>query len=461
MVSMVIGVTLLLGLSTMYQLSGQTSLQISNSSDIYSSGLQAIDYLRANIKYAGANFIFPPPLTTQNYDDGGTNWVMPGWTYIGYYYDSYYTPFYPRMLPFYFSQIDVNAGLIQCINYSASDPQYFGIQQYQGQKFLAECWVADNAADKNNFFNNYGIDVNGSVSNICPDNIHNCGGWWHNDVYQRLIPHVVVQTNPNNAAAGDSISITFAVRATGLMDCLGNVIPGPSAGGTNVPVLVNDVFQVSTNNTLQCQTRSQTNGVWTTMSAWTDIVPNIEHMRVMVGMSDAVGNWTAYASNNRYAMPTDTNPPSSPTYVPLYTPPNPNTFIDINRIVSVRISLVARSTQNVLPSATATTMTLFNRPTSVQYTSTKDRLQRKLFTTTIFLENFIPPPYPGHCVKAPSSGQYYIKTSGIPWVNSASSYDTCAGPIWNANCAYFPTFDQCEASRNYWINMNYSSAVPN
>lgn len=425
LLSLAIGAILLIGLAKLHFIVQQTYNKISSTSDVYTSGLQALDYLNSNAAKAGAGFITPTITQTPIRQAGApASFVMQGWSYLGYFYDN----------PHVFSTAQTFASNVfnsckDLLLNSYPNSEYIALQNSN------TCYISPTGFDANILYNNYGIDSSGSNVIACAgDTSHRCGGTGNaaqvrNDIYQRLIPHVQVASN---GAQGDLLAINFAVRNGNATNCLGNTVNAVNSATTTVPILINNNFRVSTNNTLQCQTRTRGDaGNWGAMSAWVDIIPNIEHMRVMVGVNDNLENATAI---NRYVVPTA---PSSAS-------------LDQNRIVSIRLALIARSPNRFKPTANSQNFNLFYGPTNtnIVYTSAFDNLKRNLFTSTIYLKEFIPPYYPAHCVQAsPGSGRFYIKIGGTPWVNSATSSDYCCGPQ-GSNCYYFNTLSECELNRN-------------
>jgi len=463
MVGIAIGSVLLLALSVLYSISKGTFVTVSSISEVSSTGFQAIDYLRMNIKNAGAGIIHPspPPQTFPNggageggggpscgpYGPGNTWWVKQGWTYLGYFIDNW-----PRLGNEYDnpSATDLMQDCIQNYrNVNYPDAMYIGLQ------YNYQCFVPTNNAafDKNVLYNSpYGQGT--TQATACSDGVHNCGGCWHNDVYQYLLPHVVVSSN---GAKGDQLIVTFAIsNSNNYTDCLGNLVSIPSTGvssttTTTVPVLISNAFRISpTTNTLQCQSRTRSNGNWSVSTSswpaansWTDIFPNIEYMKVAVGVND---NLTGYGQSGTGSPTNDEwGDPSVNRYV---LPADNSSPLDPNRIISVRLALVTRSANNMLPTAQAPTFTLLpsfsaaSFPTATYTPAVADRLQRKLVTTTIYLENYSAPGYPLHCVHDGST--WYVKVAGIPWQNTGTATDFCCGAY---SCQTFSSFNACETAR--------------
>src|SRR5438876_591071 len=102
-ISILIGSLLLIGVAQLLGISRQMFAQISGISDLFTTGFEAIQYLRTNINNAGGGLIFPnqaydprADLTAFNcpgYCGGGgavgvgAAATLPGWKYLGYYYD--------------------------------------------------------------------------------------------------------------------------------------------------------------------------------------------------------------------------------------------------------------------------------------------------------------------------------------------------------------------------------------
>lgn len=537
MISVLIGSLLLTGVAQLLGISRQIFQQVSGTSDLYNNGLSAIQYLRMNVKYAGRGITYPvqaPDPTSQltanttvlnlccnpNATAGtGVMAAIPGWVYIGYYYDcgqggagalwSFGKPDKPtsnqtpKPMP-----VGPNVNPFSCalatetFNLDATKPD--NERYYANVACNCQCRSSDPGYIQDELLNRlvpfYKITAPatlnpapGASSKIIPaksddatdtctgDSTLNCGGHCRQSVYQRLIPHVHVAPNANTAY-GDELSIIFAVRNgyNNVTDCRGTIVnpsnPSnpPDGAATTQPVLLQNKFKVAisaTTNlpTLQCQSTLQTNGVWASPSGWTDIISNVEVLKVMVGVNDNVSTQTVTVNN----LPVPIN--NVNRYVPapfpatqLYNGKVTASTLDINKVISIRLALVVRSADKVLPQPASTTLTLFPATTIAPLTAvtstptTPDQYQRKVFTTTIFLEAFNQPSYVPHCVKG--SNQFYIKTAGIPWVDGATSSDQCCGDP-SGTCYYYNSFSDCETDR-YWktgglINTNcYTQGTP-
>lgn len=530
MISIVIGSLLLIGIAQLLGLSRQMFAQISGLSDLFTTGFETMEYLRSNCNRAGYGFLPPgqanvnatnfgpcngrycgswPDNSGQSYQaydpradivatycgtcgtgcgvGTGPAAVIPGWKYLGYYYDcgapsggndwrlgapKINSPLGPNFIAPGGTTPGNCANAALNWNYNATYPDN-GIY-FMSLESVQQCNISDPNYDQTEllsrlvpYYNDVYSPCNGSnkcyqngacgYATLCSaDPGHNCGGQCRMAVYQYLMPHVTVTTNPNGM--GDQLAVIFAIRdgINNIPDCSGKYISPVANPITTVPIMIQNKFQVAISATsglptLQCQSMQRVNGSWSVLTQWTDIVPNIEYFRVMLGLNDNIDRNSNTASGfsstsvNRYV--------ATPIPSPVYTNGAwANTTADPNRILSIRLAFVARSGDALLPAAQKPTLTLFPSSTispltPITYTpQTADRLLRKVFTTTIFLDAFLITDYPPHCVAATGgSGNYYIKIGGIPWLGSVAPSDVCCGNG-AGSCYYYPNFTSCESS---------------
>lgn len=170
----------------------------------------------------------------------------------------------------------------------------------------------------------------------------------------------VSATNGGGPNGSDTLTIRFQGSGNGagtpdgtIIDCLG------SAADANT--MVTNTFSITNNNELQCQA---INANAATPNDTQVLISGVENFKVLLG-EDLDGDNTA----DRYV-------------------PGNYAFLNLDRVVSVRVSLLMRTEQPVNPFVQNTSFYLAGS----SYTPPADRYLRKQFTFTILLRNLMSNP---------------------------------------------------------------------
>jgi len=443
LLSLIVGVAVsaifLLMIAQLGSISKSNYIQAQNILELNENGRTAIHFLRQYVEVGGDGILQPKSIGNLQLNSTGRTpatppaggfAVLPDWVYIGYYSEN--TPQLTNVVQSGDATPSTCASTMDASS-SLSALQFFSLQN------CGVCYSPDPSStspyDKSQLADNP-LDITATccqpagsscsnASNFCLTPNYNCGGTSLGAVYQKLLQPVCVGVNcvganPTATPSGDVLTVYYANRGPGNISTFSGTTVAPIIP-TLAATLNSYTFQVdSTTHTLQALDS-------TTGTTFYNVANNVEYMAVLVGESDL----------------------SSAT--PNYTAPQMNRFVSYNtsnlypyRITAVRVGVVVRSNDQVLASIPASnniTVMAGNDGNPIVYTAPLDKYLRKVFTTTIYLRRYQLPDYLAHCTNV--SGNYYLKTGGIPFADTWTANDQCCG---GAPCNTMD-FNTCEATR--------------
>ncbi len=442
LISLMIGVAtsafLFLMVSQLVMLAKQNYKQSQNMIILTDNARDAMTFLTNNIQMSGFGIIQPVAADTLQLNSNSYSGSPPtggaaqlnNWVYIGYYQE---TTGPARLFPN--RVITSGATPVSCatlVSTNLPTVQFFGLQS------CGQCWtpnagiVFDKTALTTNPSDTTATCCISSGSSCAPPKaancgIYNCGGSLQNAVYQKMMQTVCVGTScagaaPSSAPNGDSLTVYFSNPGPGVM---------ATFTGSNLPAATTQPPDSLSSYTFYADSLTATLKAIDSFTNITyNMVNNIEYMAVLVGESDL------YSSVNLSTT---------------YSVPNMSRFVTFNtanlcpyRITAIRVALVVRSQDQILPVAPVNTTLQDLRGNNgnwITYTAPSDRYLRKIFTKTIYLQGYGLPAYRTHCVQV--GGAWYMKTGGIPYATTWTANDQCCG---GSPCKTY-TQNTCETQR--------------
>lgn len=438
-------VTLLLGVAlavVLFAMVGQliyiskhNYTQAKNIIGLNDNGREAIEFIKKNAQIAGFGVFQPVAARNVQLNSSslsvpaGGYAVIPDWVYIGYYSEN--PPAKLTNLVAGGNSTPLTCAGTMDSTLTLSSLQFFSLQSY-GLCYSQNPSLPVTPYDKSQLIDNPADTTAGCCGNgsACSTPIYNCGGTSLSQgaVYQKLMTPVCVGVNCAGAdagasASGDVLTVYFSN-------------PGPSnmttlAGQTMTPATTQPAGSLSS-YTFQVDLASKTLQVIDSNLGTTpiNIAGNIEYMAVLVGESDlytANTNGDLIPQINRYVAYNTSN---------LYP----------YRIAALRVGIVVRSQDPILPSVPVNLnipVLLGNDGNPIVYVAPSDQYMRQVYTTTIYLNSYKMPDYLPHCVNFNLSGNYYLKTGGIPFATTWTANDQCCG---GPPCGT-TDFNTCEANR--------------
>lgn len=442
LVSLMIGVAvsafLLLMISQLAMLAKRNYKQSQNMIGLSDNARDAMAFLTNNVQISGFGIMQPVAADTVQLNStsyagppptGGSG-QLNNWVYIGYYRENTPTRLFPNQV------IASGATPASCATLvSANLPavQFFGLQS------CGQCWTpnpAGGAFDKTLLTTNPAdttatccepVGASCAPPTTANCGIYNCGGSLQNAVYQKMMQTVCVGTNcagadPASVPNGDSLTVYFSNPGPGVM---------ASFSESDLPAATTQPPGSLSSYTFYADAVTATLRAKDSFTNLTyNMANNIEYMAVLVGESDL------YSSVNLET---------------LYSVPNMSRFVTYNtanlypyRITAIRVALVVRSQDQILPVAPANTALQVLRGNDgnwITYTPPRDRYLRRIFTKTIYLQGYGLPAYRTHCTQV--GGSWYMKTGGIPYATTWTANDQCCG---GSPCKTY-TQNTCETQR--------------
>lgn len=442
LISLVIGVAvssfLLLMVSQLAMISKRNYNQSQNLIGLSDNAREAMAFLTNNVQMSG--FGIMQPVSADTLQLNSTSYAGPpptggpgqlnNWVYIGYYQEN---PSPNRLFP---NQLIASgatpATCAASVSVDLPTVQFFGLQS------CGQCWTPNVGVA----FNKALLTTNpaDTTATCCEPlgascapptvgncNIYNCGGSLQNAIYQKMMSTVCVGTNCPGADAasvpnGDALTVYFSNPGPGLFATF-TESDVPAATTQPPAALSSYTFYADTATATLKAIDSFTNLTY-------NMVNNVEYMAVLMGESDL------YSSVNLGTT---------------YSVPNMSRFVTYNtanlypyRITAIRVAIVVRSQDQILPVApTDTTLQVLrgNDGNWITYTAPSDRYLRKVFTKTIYLRGYGLPAYRTHCVQV--GGSWYMKTGGIPYSTTWTANDQCCN---GSPCTAY-TQNTCETQR--------------
>ena len=435
LVGVAVSVIFLLMIAHLGSISKSNYIQAQNILELNENGRTAINFLKQYVEVGGDGILQPrTPGNLQLNSTGRTPAtpptggfaVLPDWVYIGYYGEN--TPQLTNVI----QTGDATPASCAALMDAGNTLQFFSLQSCgvcyspnpSGSPYDTS-QLSDNPSDILATCCQASGSACSSAANLCLTPNYNCGGVNQGAVYQKLLQPVCVGLNcagANSSASpsGDVLTVYYANRGSNTLTTFTGAAVSPVAMQFAAP-LNSYTFQVdNTSSTLQAIDSA-------TGTTPYNVANNIEYMAILVGESDlsaSVGNYTApqmsrfvtYGTNNVYPY----------------------------RIIAVRVGIVAKTADPILataPTSNNITVMAGNDGNPIVYAAPLDQYFRKVFTTTIYLRRYQLPDYLAHCTNV--SGEYYLKTGGIPFATTWTANDQCCG---GAPCNT-TDLNTCEATR--------------